>query len=205
MRRRPPSSTRTDTRFPYTTLFRSCIQPVRNLLRRVAPLRQRAGHRFGGELVAEYGLITVACDGGHEIAPRASEGSSSLTPLSRRERGWGEGPVSRWHSRSLRSLLLSLAARRCPRIAEFSSLVLRDNGFSPHPPVRCAAIRRVPRSVSRLRSRSRRCRVGSGAGAGTSGHPAARRASAARASARHRSCRCANGVHSGAWSLAAVV
>src|SRR3546814_20588220 len=26
------------------------IQPVRNLLRRVAPLRQRAGHRLGGEL-----------------------------------------------------------------------------------------------------------------------------------------------------------
>src|SRR3546814_4919842 len=107
--------------------------PVRNLLRRIAPLRQRARHRFGGELVAEAGLITVACDGGHEIAPRAPEGSSSLKPLSRRERGWGEGPVSRWHSRSRRSLLLSLAARRCPRIAGFSSLVLRDNGFSPHP------------------------------------------------------------------------
>src|SRR3546814_8410559 len=25
MRRRPPRSTRTDTRFPYTTLFRSCV------------------------------------------------------------------------------------------------------------------------------------------------------------------------------------
>src|SRR3546814_3070649 len=136
--------------------------PVRNLLRRIAPLRQRARHRFGGELVAEAGLITVACDGGHEIAPRAPEGSSSLKPLSRRERGWGAGPVSRWHSRSRRSLLLSLAPRRCPIIAGFSSLVLLDNALSPHPPVLCAAICRVPRSVFRLLSRRRRCRVGLG-------------------------------------------
>src|SRR3546814_2298538 len=78
--------------------------PVRNLLRRVAPLRQRAGHRFGGELVAEAGLITVACDGGHEIAPRAPEGSSSLKPLSRRERGWGEGR-SEEHTSELQSLM----------------------------------------------------------------------------------------------------
>src|SRR3546814_6271420 len=79
------------------------IQPVRNLLRRIAPLRQRARHRFGGELVAEAGLITVACDGGHEIAPRAPEGSSSLKPLSRRARGWGEGPVSDRKSTRLNS------------------------------------------------------------------------------------------------------
>src|SRR3546814_2981132 len=109
------------------------IQPVRNPLRRVAPLRQCARHRFGGELVAEAGLITVACDGGHEIAPRAPEGSSYLKPLSRRVRVWGEGPVSRWHSRSRRSLLLSLAASRCHRIAGFASLVLQGTCSGPHP------------------------------------------------------------------------
>src|SRR3546814_5803514 len=32
MIRRPPRSTRTDTLFPYTTLFRSCSPPVSDLL-----------------------------------------------------------------------------------------------------------------------------------------------------------------------------
>jgi len=34
------------------------IQAVRHALRRVAALRQRAGDRFGRELVAEAGLVT---------------------------------------------------------------------------------------------------------------------------------------------------
>src|SRR3546814_4372107 len=33
MIRRPPRSTRTDTLFPYTTLFRSCSSPRRNSMR----------------------------------------------------------------------------------------------------------------------------------------------------------------------------
>src|SRR3546814_14936061 len=41
------------------------IQPVRNLLRRVAPLRQRAGHRLGGALVSETRPVAVACAVGH--------------------------------------------------------------------------------------------------------------------------------------------
>src|SRR3546814_17478954 len=32
MVRRPPISTRTDTLFPYTTLFRSCVPPLDNFL-----------------------------------------------------------------------------------------------------------------------------------------------------------------------------
>src|SRR3546814_9821862 len=39
--RRPPRSTRTDTRFPYTTLFRS---RVRDVPRDVAPGRSRSDH-----------------------------------------------------------------------------------------------------------------------------------------------------------------
>src|SRR3546814_3800432 len=41
MRRRPPRSTRTDTLFPYTTLFRSSNQPIMRLLDRTrfSPLR----------------------------------------------------------------------------------------------------------------------------------------------------------------------
>src|SRR3546814_15472549 len=45
MIRRPPRSTRTDTLFPYTTLFRSAGAPFcRNLL----PLRQRGSGARGG-------------------------------------------------------------------------------------------------------------------------------------------------------------
>src|SRR3546814_19964979 len=48
------------------------IQPVRNLLRRVAPLRQRAGHRLSGALVAETRLVAVVCECGY---------GSKLVPL----------------------------------------------------------------------------------------------------------------------------
>src|SRR3546814_4806949 len=43
MRRRPPRSTRTDTLFPYTTLFRSCSAPdtVPRLIRAAWTLRKR--------------------------------------------------------------------------------------------------------------------------------------------------------------------
>src|SRR5690606_14149658 len=61
------------------------VEAVRDLLRRVAPFRQRAGHRLGGELVAEAGLVAVACEVGH--------GSSSALGPSPTcgERGWCEG------------------------------------------------------------------------------------------------------------------
>src|SRR3546814_15994720 len=48
MIRRPPRSTRTDTLFPYTTLFRSDVghRPVADLaVRRVAAVAQRVDHR----------------------------------------------------------------------------------------------------------------------------------------------------------------
>src|SRR3546814_17120921 len=45
MIRRPPRSTRTDTRFPYTTLFRSQSGGARRLLRRVAGRDGGAGRR----------------------------------------------------------------------------------------------------------------------------------------------------------------
>src|SRR3546814_9059529 len=44
MIRRPPRSTRTDTLFPYTTLFRSC--PNQRLRGRRAPLRRAARARY---------------------------------------------------------------------------------------------------------------------------------------------------------------
>jgi hypothetical protein len=60
------------------------IQPVRDhALRRIAPLRQRAGDRLAGALVAEAGLVAVAFDG------HACRTPVALTqPLSRtRDRG----------------------------------------------------------------------------------------------------------------------
>src|SRR3546814_15641278 len=45
MIRRPPRSTRTDTLFPYTTLFRSAVEPARN--RKTAWGRCAAGHDAG--------------------------------------------------------------------------------------------------------------------------------------------------------------
>src|SRR3546814_7141895 len=48
MIRRPPRSTRTDTRFPYTTLFRSQLhRGVRTIAQLAAP--RRAGRQGGGE------------------------------------------------------------------------------------------------------------------------------------------------------------
>src|SRR3546814_13794549 len=74
MNRRPPISTRTDTLFPYPTLFRS-LQDLDARLRRV---RVAAGHRAAGHRrtlpaqpaavgVASLGPLTLSCLG---IPPR---------------------------------------------------------------------------------------------------------------------------------------
>src|SRR3546814_12457770 len=52
MRRRPPSSTRTDTLFPYTTLFRSNARQLR--------LRRRADGLAGAVLRGEEALDAAA-------------------------------------------------------------------------------------------------------------------------------------------------
>src|SRR3546814_17430856 len=50
MIRRPPRSTRTDTLFPYTTLFRSLFADRKTVAeRRVAVLRQRGSRRGQGQ------------------------------------------------------------------------------------------------------------------------------------------------------------
>src|SRR3546814_20840493 len=89
MRRLPPRSTRTDTRFPYTTLFRSNsrrrgCQPrarksaMRRRERRFAPFpRARAAARRPGmtdiaitpEIVAEHGLTPA----GYQVILRSEE------------------------------------------------------------------------------------------------------------------------------------
>src|SRR3546814_15005480 len=53
MLRRPPRSTRTDTFFPYTTLFRSSARP-RGPRRRRGAARRRAAHRLARRWRADH-------------------------------------------------------------------------------------------------------------------------------------------------------
>src|SRR3546814_5980392 len=50
MKRRPPRTTRADTLFPYTTLFRSTHQ----FLHQVATEKQLAAHQYGGEQPVQH-------------------------------------------------------------------------------------------------------------------------------------------------------
>src|SRR3546814_18090918 len=58
MRRRPPRSTRTDTLFPYTTLFRSAIQALRPLEPAVLTVHAAGGRAMLEQAKAAAGLNT---------------------------------------------------------------------------------------------------------------------------------------------------
>src|SRR3546814_3321486 len=82
MIRRPPRSTRTDTLFPYTTLFRSAargMDRVRNRLH--LTLEQPAGVRVGDHHPRDVGA--EARFQGFEIHPRSEEHTSELQSLMR--------------------------------------------------------------------------------------------------------------------------
>src|SRR3546814_7164324 len=85
MIRRPPRSTRTDTLFPYTTLFRSAVGGDHDIPRLQPTLR-------GGEAV----VLAVARDGGHRALPddRRSRGEHAL-----------QEPRSEEHTSELQSLM----------------------------------------------------------------------------------------------------
>src|SRR3546814_9127320 len=76
MIRRPPRSTRTDTLFPYTTLFRSCL--------RYFPLMPQIAARTTGEMIRELssGLVqNRRQQGKHQ--QRSEEHTSELQSLMR--------------------------------------------------------------------------------------------------------------------------
>src|SRR3546814_3448753 len=73
MIRRPPRSTRTDTLFPYTTLFRSGLQPG---------IAERAYREPGDIHVPPDGLAAMA-DHGRADQPRSEEHTSELQSLMR--------------------------------------------------------------------------------------------------------------------------
>src|SRR3546814_3672219 len=81
MIRRPPRSTRTDTLFPYTTLFRSCILAVKSFQGR-GDIPRRRDFRLGEQ------PRVAACCGGRETAGidrtgRSEEHTSELQSLMR--------------------------------------------------------------------------------------------------------------------------
>src|SRR3546814_5806712 len=84
MIRRPPRSTRTDTLFPYTTLFRSAVEADHVAF---AQFRQRAvARRFGGDVDRRGDLARrarKAAVGDQRHAPRSEEHTSELQSLMR--------------------------------------------------------------------------------------------------------------------------
>src|SRR3546814_5565853 len=84
MIRRPPRSTRTDTLFPYTTLFRSTHTPLscRNTLQLVACARVTPLELSGRRLLQQCLQILQAL-GMHDIVARSEEHTSELQSLMR--------------------------------------------------------------------------------------------------------------------------
>src|SRR3546814_12798498 len=104
MMRRPPKSTRTDTRFPYTTLFRSVAgsEPCKGTNRRIergacpgsrvaAPLVSAGNFPFIGSTCAATGWIVAV--------PKTHEGTRHRRRLSSEERRVGNECVSKCRSR----------------------------------------------------------------------------------------------------------
>src|SRR3546814_5393904 len=91
MIRRPPKSTRTDTLFPYTTLFRSVAQQRGALPRGV---RQRAGVLLGARLLGSPRLPEPPSFPGRDRPEALPAGASGL-------RAQGGGPPARDRRQSL--------------------------------------------------------------------------------------------------------
>src|SRR3546814_2336101 len=89
MRRRPPRSTRTDTLFPYTTLFRSteavtlrwAIEQYRE--RHQDPMLLRASEIFRRLTIGRYAALRIDSDGPNSRLLRSEEHTSELQSLMR--------------------------------------------------------------------------------------------------------------------------
>src|SRR3546814_1331628 len=101
MIRRPPRSTRTDTLFPYTTLFRSEAAPLGGLARPRLPAGARPpqarGRRSGGRL-RRLSLSADHCGGG---PPRPARGAARAELGARA----GQPARSEEHTSELQSLM----------------------------------------------------------------------------------------------------
>src|SRR3546814_3333134 len=86
MIRRPPRSTRTDTLFPYTTLFRSVpwLRSPRRMRRGIPPPSEGVRHRSGPVPSAHpLQCIAPSIHLGEEIGLRSEEHTSELQSLMR--------------------------------------------------------------------------------------------------------------------------
>src|SRR3546814_9757930 len=106
MIRRPPRSTRTDTLFPYTTLFRSCFSPSPAQREREARMRRVRARLFARNKERPPG-------GGLSINSTAGE-TSALQPL-RNRRAQVARRLHRRHPRLLQRRELALGRPRAAR------------------------------------------------------------------------------------------
>src|SRR3546814_1821782 len=86
MIRRPPRSTRTDTLFPYTTLFRSPMVEQRGQQarhRRVARIAERMARRPARQRIGENHRAAAAAHEGVDRDQRSEEHTSELQSLMR--------------------------------------------------------------------------------------------------------------------------
>src|SRR3546814_10477611 len=83
MIRRPPRSTRTDTLFPYTTLFRSSVIDMRHMRYFVAVVGHRSFRRAASELNVSQPPLTRQIQQLEDILGRSEEHTSELQSLMR--------------------------------------------------------------------------------------------------------------------------
>src|SRR3546814_9228060 len=88
MIRRPPRSTRTDTRFPYTTLFRSVFDAVLAGADHLGVVRRAVGVEhvhveIGERLVQRVQRVCGVAFGAEQTLFRSEEHTSELQPLMR--------------------------------------------------------------------------------------------------------------------------
>src|SRR3546814_9385909 len=91
MSRRPPRSTRTDTLFPYTTRFRSCLHTL---------VKLGYAREAGGRYMLTPGLLPLAC-GFLSSSPLASASQAIANALRDRKRA----ARSEEHTSELQSLM----------------------------------------------------------------------------------------------------
>src|SRR3546814_17661778 len=83
MIRRPPRSTRTDTLFPYTTLFRSVGRAEEDLGRTADPEPGQLCHRRVGAILAAHPRQPFDQVGHWLAMPRGRQGDHAAPPLAR--------------------------------------------------------------------------------------------------------------------------
>src|SRR3546814_6281542 len=114
MIRRPPRSTRTDTLFPYTTLFRALARSPdigrdeRGRTQRIRPLApRRSGARSGARRIA-WSVVRHRRVAATRRAAHADSGTAIIAPPSRRALGRSEE-----HTSELQSLMRTSYAVFC--------------------------------------------------------------------------------------------